>query len=165
MPSLNQLPQKVQDAIARGRAIPLLLDYRPENLSGHALTVYGLIDGIEFEGTFCADNHKGTDWISVPLPQYSESSAPELKLDSEDATAVHEIWSMWHNSVRANYLRFIEVMAQVINQDRLLAALQSAEPVKTVTKSTGRPKKSTVRKAKASIARVRKSTTRRGPRF
>lgn len=166
MPTLDQLSQKVQDAIARGRAIPLLLDYRPENLPDYTLTVYGLIDGNEFEGTFCKDGEKLTNSVVVPLPPSEESPVPELALSSGDAIAVHNIWSIWHSSARANYLRFTEVMTQAINQARLLATLQSAKPVETATKApakktpAGETKTSTVRKAQASKARVRKSTTR-----
>lgn len=165
MPTLDQLSQKVQDAIACGRAIPLLLDYRLENLPEYALSVYGLIDGIEFEGTFCKDGENLTDAVAVPLP-CEDTPAPKLTLNSGDATAVHKIWSAWHSSARVNFLRFTEVIAQLINQNRLLAALQSAKPVKSARKtsakrrSAGGTKKSTVRKVKASTARVRKSTAR-----
>lgn len=125
MPSSDHLSSKLNLAIQNGRAISLLVDYRPPELPDHTFTVYGLIDGRDFEGTFVPDDYDGEELVHMPLPRYHDSVVPELKLDSEDAMAVHELWSLWNGGVRQDYLLFVKVLAQLLSQAKLLDALQA----------------------------------------
>ena len=47
MPSSEHFSMEINEALRRGRAIPMLVDYRPPEMPDHTLTVIGVIDGAD----------------------------------------------------------------------------------------------------------------------
>eukprot|EP00456_Euglypha_rotunda_P059413 TRINITY_DN49608_c0_g2_i2.p1 TRINITY_DN49608_c0_g2~~TRINITY_DN49608_c0_g2_i2.p1 ORF type:complete len:126 (+),score=14.56 TRINITY_DN49608_c0_g2_i2:141-518(+) len=122
MASSEQLPPDLREALNRGRAIPLLVDYRSPELADHTLTVIGLIDSRSFEGIFLPDWYSGEDLVKIPLPSASTSDVSEIKADSADAAAVHELWSRWNSGIHNDYLQFARAMGLLLSISYLKAA-------------------------------------------
>ncbi|TXH04468.1 MAG: hypothetical protein E6R07_07315 [Nevskiaceae bacterium] len=129
----------------------MLVDYRLAQAPEYALMVYGLLDDRDFIGQYLADSDQGREWISVPLPRHHpDAVVPDLKLDSADAEAIHELWSHWNGGVCDDYLLFTHAMADVISQDRVREALSAAIDVSdssaAAAPTTKKKKKKAVRK-------------------
>ncbi|MEC9357471.1 MAG: hypothetical protein ACPHN2_00580 [Sinimarinibacterium flocculans] len=129
MPASERLPTYLTRAIKSGRAITLLADYRPAELAGFSLTVIGLIDRVSFEGILLADDDPSTEFVRLPLPEGACGTVPEIRTDSSDARAIHELWARWHSGVRDGYLRFTRTIATALSLARLDSALQGATMV------------------------------------
>lgn len=142
MPTPEQLPTYLNQALKNGRAITLLADYRPAELASYSLTVFGLIDTVGFEGLLLADDDSGTEYIRVPLPGSVAGGVAEIRTDSADARAVHELWSLWNSGVRDNYLQFTRTIATAWSLARLDSALEGATVVGNKSEeTTSQPKK------------------------
>jgi hypothetical protein len=126
MSSYERLPAHLNRALMSGRAIALLVDYRPAELTDFSLTVIGLIDSVGFEGVFQADDDPSTELVRFPLPGGVRGSVPEIRTDSADARAIHELWSLRHSGVRDDYLQFTRTIATALSLARLDSALQGA---------------------------------------
>ncbi|MEC9358666.1 MAG: hypothetical protein VX836_12460 [Pseudomonadota bacterium] len=129
MSSFDQLPAYLSDALRRGRAIPLLVDYRPPEIADHSLTVIGLIDGASFEGVLLSDHERSDEFVRLQVPGCETAQIPAIETDSADARAVHELWARWHGGVRDGYLQFTRSIATAMALASLDAALQSATAV------------------------------------
>ncbi|WP_380732329.1 hypothetical protein [Sinimarinibacterium flocculans] len=129
MPTSEQLPTYLNQALKDGRAITLLADYRPAELTSYSLTVFGLVDTVGFEGLLLADDDSGTEYVRIPLPGSVAGGVAEIRTDSADARAVHELWSLWNNGVRDNYLQFTGTIATAWALARLDSALAGATVV------------------------------------
>jgi hypothetical protein len=129
MPASERLPAHLTRAIKSGRAITLLADYRPAELTGLSLTVIGLIDRVSFEGVLLSDDEPNTEFVRLPLPDGACGDVPEIRTDSADARAIHEPWSLWHCGVRDGYLRFTRTIATALSLARPDEALRGASVV------------------------------------
>ena len=129
MPASERLPAHLTREIKSGRAITLLADYRPAELTGLSLTVIGLIDRVSFEGVLLSDDEPNTEFVRMPLPEGASGSVPVFRTDSADARAIHALWSLWHSGVRDGYLRFTRTIATALSLARLDSALQGATMV------------------------------------
>ncbi|TJY56202.1 hypothetical protein E4T66_19760 [Sinimarinibacterium sp. CAU 1509] len=139
MPSSDHLPADLAEALRRGRAIPLLLDYRLPEACDYTLSVIGTIDDAHFHGLFLPDTYAGEKLVRMNVPGCPESPIVELKTDSADANAIHELWSRWHGGVLEGYLQFMRAIAYVLSMDKLQAALETAEVLDPVA-DTPEPK-------------------------
>jgi hypothetical protein len=129
MSSFDQLPAHLSDPLRRGRAIPLLVDYRPPEISDHSLTVIGLIDGASFEGVLLPDHERSDEFVRLQVPGCQIVQMPAIETDSADARAIHELWARWHGGVRDGYLRFTRSIATAMALATLDAVLNSATAV------------------------------------
>ena len=68
MPSSEHFSMEINEALRRGRAIPMLVDYRPPEMPDHTLTVIGVIDGADFQGAFLPDDYAGEELVRLTLP-------------------------------------------------------------------------------------------------
>lgn len=156
MPSSEHLPADLVEAFRRGRAIPLLIDYRLPEANDHTLTVIGTIDDVHFHGLFLPDDYAGETLVRMNVPACPESPVTELKMDSADAKAIHELWSRWHGGVLESYLQFMRAIAFALSTDKLRTALESAEVLGPAT-PTPEPK------ASGKNARSRRKKKRSAP--
>ncbi|WP_370305477.1 hypothetical protein [Sinimarinibacterium flocculans] len=164
MPSSEHFSTEINEALRLGRAIPMLVDYRPPELPDHTLTVIGLIDGADFQGAFLPDDYAGEELVRLTLPLHPESPVTEITTDSADAKAIHELWSRWHGGIRESYLLFTRVVAMALNLAKLQVALEAAEAVHEASsepapKAAAKKSKPST-KRKAAVGRV----TKRGGR-
>jgi hypothetical protein len=116
--SINRLHPDTLRALKGGRALVLLGDYRHPILPDHTFTVVGFLDTGGFEGTLIPDEDPDCDLARMELP-LGPHVVTATFLESADARAVHALWSAWHTGVRADYMRFIEFIAEVLRRDRL----------------------------------------------
>lgn len=164
MPSSEHFSMEINEALRRGRAIPMLVDYRPPEMPDHTLTVIGVIDGADFQGAFLPDDYAGEELVRLTLPLQPESPVTELTTDSADAKAIHELWSRWHGGVLESYLLFTRAVAMALNLAKLQVALEAAEvvheaPSEPAPKAAAKKSKPSTSKKKA-VGRV----TKRGGR-
>lgn len=126
MPSSERLPAHLNRALKSGRAIALLADYRPAEATDFSLTVIGLIDSVKFEGVLLADDDPSTEFVRLPLPGSVKGRVSEIRTDSADARAIHELWSLWNSGVCDGYLQFTRTIATALSLARLDSAPQGA---------------------------------------
>jgi hypothetical protein len=131
----------------------MLVDYRPPEMPDHTLTVIGTIDDVKFQGLFLPDDYAGEELVRLNLPPYPESPVTEIRTDSADAKAIHELWSRWHGGMLESYLQFTRAIAMALSLDKLQAALETAE---VLHEATGAPApKVTGKKPKPSSGKKR----------
>lgn len=126
MPSSERLPAHLNRALKSGRAITLLSDYRPAEATDFSLSVIGLIDSVKFEGVLLSDEDPSTEFVRLPLPGSVKGRVSEIRTDSADAHAIHELWSLWNSGVRDGYLQFTRTIATALSLAKLDSALQGA---------------------------------------
>jgi hypothetical protein len=155
MASSEHLLPEWNKALEQGRAIPMLVDHRPDELPDHTLTVIGLIDTKSFVGVFLPDDFQDGPLVRVKIPSLSAYQVSTIRTDSADAQAIHELWSQWNSGARASYITFVRSVALSLALVRLEEALQAALPVE---EPKGEPKPSP-----AGAGAKRKTRARRSP--
>lgn len=130
MSAIEHLTPGTQTALRKGRAIPMLVEHHPPEMPDHVLTVIGLIDTQTFEGVFVPDDFSGGELVSMALPAV-EVALFKVKTDSEDAQAIHELWTRWHGGVCERFLSFTRAIAirlALVQLDQMLASATPVEP-------------------------------------
>jgi hypothetical protein len=122
--------QRAATALRKGRAIPMLIEHHPPEMPDHALTVIGLLDTLSFEGAFIPDDFSGGGLVRMALPDCPVDLF-DIKTDSADAKAVHELWTKWHGGACERYLGFVRAVAVSLSLVQLNQVLESATPVES----------------------------------
>ncbi|HEX4892033.1 MAG TPA: hypothetical protein VFV47_02000 [Hyphomicrobiaceae bacterium] len=169
MASSEHLLPEAQAALREGRAIPMIVDYRPAEIPDHTLTVFGLIDSRTFSGSFLPDHFFGGESIRVEIAHPAVPPTPPLTTDSADAEAIHDLWFRWNNAVRDDFFALVRAVALSLTLERLNQAIQDALPVDVPADQQASKRKGKVKRSprKRSAAKkqpsTRKARTRRRP--
>lgn len=131
MASSEHLLPEAQAALHNGRAIPMVVDYRPAEMSDHTLTVVGMIDSRTFSAAFLPDDFSGGESIRVEIAHPPVPPTPPLTTDSADAEAIHDLWFRWNSSVRGEFLALIRAISFSLTLERLSQAIEHALTVKS----------------------------------
>jgi hypothetical protein len=151
MLSSEYLPQAVKTALRKGRAIPMLVDFRHDEIPDHTFTVIGLIDTRSFQAVLLPDNFSDEKLVSLVMPEVNVSVA-KIKVDSADAEAIHELWSGWTSGVCQIYMDFVQTIARALSDCKFSQALEHAQVVdlpKQASEDKPRTKRRQAKKPKA----------------
>lgn len=164
--SSNYLIHKHFAAIEKGRAFPLLTDYPPPEMPGYTLSVYGLVDSRRFAAVLLPDDYVNGEILNLHIPITYQEPVATLKLDSEDAAAVHELWSSWNGGVHDSLLLFTRNLGLLISHLETRAVLDNATVNKKWAGSarSAKPKKKktiTIAKARKILKGKRRTTKTR----
>ncbi|WP_043765382.1 hypothetical protein [Algiphilus aromaticivorans] len=149
MTSIHRLTPDTARALAGGRALAFLVDYRHPGLADHTFTIVGFLDSQSFEGTLVPDDDPECELVRCELP-LGPCFVAETSLESADARAVHELWASWTGGVHEDYLRLLDFLASARARARLMTALAATE-------TDEKPKKKSRTAARNPSRRARKA--------